>query len=135
MKRIRDFKAPIDAASAAELRRQLGQFEENVSDALDERNAARHGHPVLNREARPSERIMLTPGQSCGFVTATGNCHATLAKPAAQYAGKSVVVYKRNAANFLILQADRSTITGAATYSIGNPGRYEVFCDGTEYWL
>lgn len=135
MKRIRDFRAPVDEATATELRRQLGALESNVVDETqDIRNSYQRVRKVTKRAARPADTLVVAPGEAVGFDTSTGDCNVTLARPEAKYAGQSVIIYKRSPLNFVNAQAANSTITGAAVFPFGNAGRYEIFCDGVEYW-
>ncbi len=133
---IRSFIDPVDARSAANLTRQLADFEENVAGECDDIRARyQQAHKVLERASRPAAQPMVAPGQALGCDTSTADCRVLLAEPEAKFEGQSVIIYKRSPLNFIVLEAKGSNITGAATYSIGNPGRYEVFCDGVEYWL
>lgn len=132
---IRSFTDPVDARTAANLTRQLADFEDNVAGECDDiRKTYQRAHEVLERALRPSKRLQAAPGQAVGCDTASGDVQVLLDAPSAKYAGLSVIVYKRSPLNFVVVSAKDSTITGAPTYSFGNPGRYEIFCDGVEYW-
>lgn len=137
LRRVRTFRVPGDPVVANELAQQLAKFEENVTqETSDIRDGYQPAHKVMATEAQPGKEPMLAPGQAAGFVTSVADCNVLLDAPSAKYAGRSVVIYKRSAANFVNLRVQNGKfITGVATYSIGNAGKYEIFCDGVEYWL
>lgn len=135
LKRIRDFRAPTDEATAAELRRQLGQLEQNISDmgaALAA--AAMRRLEVAFREAR-SNVVVVAPGQSVGIVSTVASVQ--LARPTAADAGKFLAVCKGAgaASNTNLLAPAGSSINGAALFTIATSGLLQlVYCDGANYW-
>lgn len=137
LKRIRDFKAPKDEASAAELRRQLGQLESNVSDMGDAMTKVSMGK--LTRALAGIVRddtCVLSPGQFQLFDTSAADVSTTLAKPTAADAGTFLVAINMpGSANDLnLLAAAGCTIDGAASASVVTSGNALVFCDGENYW-
>lgn len=136
MNKVRSFTAPVDRETAARLVQQLAKFEDNTEmEAGDIRSGFQPIHRVVSRESGPTAAPIVAPGEAIGCATAGGDCSVTLAKPTAKNAGKSVIIYKRDAANAVNLAAQDSTVTGVAVYTLTNAGRYEAFCDGVEYWI
>lgn len=135
LKRIRDFKAPKDETTAVELRRQLGQFESNVSD-MGDAIAANAMAPleVTEREGR-TDALTVAPGQSLGIVSTVARVQ--LATPRASDAGKFLAVCKGAgaASNTDLMAPAGSLINGASTFTIATSGMLQlVFCDGANYW-
>lgn len=135
LKRIRDFRAPVDAATAAELRRQLGQFEDNVSDMGDAlKQAAMQPLAIRARDGRTNS-LSVAPGQSLGIASTVARVQ--LERPRPVDAGKFLAVCKgAGAASNTDLMAPAGTlINGAALFTIVTSGRLQlVYCDGVNYW-
>lgn len=135
LKRIRDFKAPKDEASADELRRQLGQFEQNVSDMGDAILAVTMAplSPV-ERDGR-TDGLTVAPEQSLGIISTV--TRVQLAKPSAADAGKFLVICKGGgaASNTLVIAPAGSKINDTATFLITTSyTMLLVYCDGVNYW-
>lgn len=137
LKRIRDFKSPKDDASAEELRRQLVQFEQNVSDMGDAQAKS-----AMPRLARTSPKIIhddscvMAPGQFQLFDTSVTNVSTTFATPQPGDAGKfSFVINLPGSTSNLYLRAPAGrTINGLDHATIATAGNALVFCDGVNYW-
>lgn len=135
--RIRDFKAPTDAATAAELRRQLGEFEANVASMGDE--IAKPTMPrlsVADRDRR-SSGLLLAPGQAAGIVTASGDTYVSLSKPQPGDEGKFVYLWSPNQLNHIFVNvAAGSKINGVDQSVFNMAARFTIliFCDGIGYW-
>lgn len=131
---IRNFINGTDKATAANLSRQLSQFEDNVRD---ETEAIREGFMVApevqSREEQNSE-LVLVPGDAAGFNTAAGDVSFLLPKPKQPRPG-FVVVWKTVAANNINAQAASGTaINGAGSVAFAALGLHLIFCDGERYW-
>lgn len=136
MKRIRDFKAPIDARSADELRRQLVQFETNTSDALDFLGLTSMRRLQVKVRITSSNGQTVAPGQSLG-ITATVT-RVQLAPPTPGDAGKFLAICKGAGAigNTTVYAPGGSLVNGAASYVITANGILKLFyCDGIDYWV
>ncbi|HEY6924407.1 MAG TPA: hypothetical protein VI653_13130 [Steroidobacteraceae bacterium] len=137
LKRIRDFKAPKDDASAEELRRQLVQFEQNVSDMGDAQ--AKSAMPRLVRTSPKiihDDSCVMAPGQFQLFDTSVTNVSTTFATPQPGDAGKfSFVINLPGSTSNLYLRAPAGrTIDGADHATIVTAGNALIFCDGVNYW-
>jgi hypothetical protein len=135
LKLIRDFKAPKDEATANELRRQLGQFESNISDMGDAIVAgAMAPLEVTERDGR-TDLLTVGPGQSLGIVNTVSRVQ--LAKPRAEDAGKFLVICKGggSATNTQVLAPAGSKINDSPTFLITTSYMMLlVYCDGINYW-
>lgn len=135
LKLIRDFRAPVDAATAAELRRQLGQLEQNVSDMGDAlSSAAMQPLSVIEQDGR-SNALTVGPGQSLGIASAVARVQLT--RPTVADAGKFLAICRgAGAGPAVVVQAPaRSTINGAASFSFAATGVLRlIYCDGVNYW-
>jgi len=135
MRLIRNFIKGTGEATAANLSRQLSQFEDNVSDETD---AIRSEFiPAIAPQAfdvRASGTV-LRAGQSAGFDTSAGDVAVLLAKPKAYDAGKFVAIWKIFAANNVVVQAASDTfINRGSSSSFAAVGLGLIYCDGVEYW-
>ncbi len=137
LKRIRDFKAPENPATAVELRRQIGQFEGNVSDMGDAiqhfgmRRLERNGPNIVRDDS-----CVLYPGQFQLFDSSLANVSAGLAKPTAADSGKfTVAVNMPGSTSNLYLRAEAGClIDGTDHVTIVTAGNALIFCDGENYW-
>lgn len=132
---IRNFINGVDKATAANLSRQLSQFEDNVSD---ETASIREGFmaalEVQSREEQNS-KLSLLPGAAAGFNTASGDVSFLLPKPSQADSGRFVAVWKTVAANNVNAQAASGTaINGASSVAFAALGLHLIFCDGERYW-
>lgn len=137
LKRIRDFKAPKDDASAEELRRQLVQFEQSVSDMGDAMQQT--GMPRLVRTGPRiihDDSCVMAPGQFQLFDTSVTNVSTTFATPQPGDAGKfSFVINMPGSTSNLYLRAPAGrTINGTDHATIVTAGNALIFCDGVNYW-
>lgn len=140
LRRIRDFKAPKDDASADELRRQLVQLETNISDMADTMNQA-----ALQRLARgrvstgtaTTVGLFVSPGQFQFVDTRTGTVPLGLAKPSSGDAGTFVTLIDLGgAAGSVSVQGQGckyENSTGATVLTVATWAAL-IFCDGTDYW-
>lgn len=132
---IRSFIDPVDARTAANLTRQLADFEDNIANECDDIRA--HTLAALkpvSLAARASV-LQLEPGQSAGFDTTAGDVRVLLSAPKAAFAGKFVAVFKRVAGNSLIVGTPEGvTINGASSFTRSAVGLQLILCDGVEYW-
>lgn len=132
---IRNFIDPVDQRRAAELTRQLADFEDNVSAEVDDLRATLL--PALKPSSlrARSSNIMLAPGASCGFDTSTGDLTVLLAKPEPRFAGRLAAAFKSVAANNLVFRvAGGANINGSSSLTRSAVGLQLLFCDGEEYW-
>ena len=131
---IRNFIDPVDARRAAELTRQLADFEDNVAAECDDIRATAAALKPVARAER-SSGVTLSPGSAAGFDTTAGDIDVLLAAPEARFAGKLVGVWKRVAANSLTLRVvGGATINGSSSFSRSAVGLQLLFCDGEAYW-
>lgn len=136
LKRLRDFKAAKDDASAEELRRQLVTFEGNVSDMGDrlkklsmQRLSAAPGTVGIGKQ-------VIAPGQFQVVDTRLGTIPISLAKPTSADSGTFVMLIDiGGSAGSIRVQCDRctldlqaSSIITAANFTV------QIFCDGSNYW-
>jgi hypothetical protein len=137
LKRIRDFKAPKDAASQDELRRQLGQFEGNVSDMGDALRQAALAKLTANLPNTTGTRgPVLSPGQFHFGDTRKGTISIALATPSGKDAGTFIVLIDLGgSAGAFYVQALDCKYENAATGTL-TVSTYAalIFCDGTNYW-
>jgi hypothetical protein len=132
---IRNFTDPVDARTAADLTRQLADFEDNVAAECD--SIRQTAMPALSSVAKAarSSSLQVGPGQSAGFDTSSGDVSVTLDLPSAKHDGKLVAIYKRSAANALEVRMPSGvTINGAASFTLTAAGLLLIFCDGEGYW-
>lgn len=135
LKRIRDFRAAVDAPTAEELRRQLGQFEQNVSDLGDAIMAAAMQRLEIKERDGRTNKLTVGPGQSLGIAATV--TQVQLATPTAADSGKFLVICKGAGAvtNTFVNAPAGSLINGASSYTIATSGVLRLlFCDGTNYW-
>jgi hypothetical protein len=135
MKRIRDFKSPTDPAKADELRRQLVQFEQNVSDMGAQLEQAKMARLNVKVRISNAEGLTVAPGQSIGIIAAV--TRVQLEAPTAADEGKFLAICKGPGApsNTTVYAPARTLINGAATYVITANGLLQLFyCDGVDYW-
>ncbi len=139
LKKIRDFKAPKDDATADELRRQLVQFESNVSDMGDTMTQAAMQRLTVAKTAigtKTTVGLIVAPGQSQAVDTRTGTVPVALAKPTAADAGTFIVLIDLGgSAGSLFVQGQGCKIENAAS-AILTAASYAIliFCDGSNYW-
>jgi len=136
LKLIRDFRAPTDEATAAELRRQLGQLEQNVSD-MGDRLAKGAMQRLAKQEDSPARdnHIVLAPGQFQQFDTRAGDISTTLAKPTAADAGTFIVVIDLGGgASNLFLRAASGCTVDETDHVLMLAFASLLFCDGENYW-
>lgn len=136
LKRVSDFTAPKDEASAIELRRQLVAFQGNVSDMSDRIGAL--AMPRLG-QVRPGvvqdSQTVLYPGSFQLFDTTAGNIDAALAKPDSSGSGTFVVVVDvATGANNLTLHAESGCTVNATDSVLVTTFLALLFCDGVNYW-
>lgn len=132
---IRNFIDPVDARTAANLTRQLADFEDNVATETDDIRTSFLPSLKPRALAASSSGAMLSPGSSLGIDTSASDLQVLLARPEAKFAGKFAAVWKRAAANNLILMPPRGVnINGASSLSVATVGLLLIFCDGVEYW-
>lgn len=138
LKRIRDFKAPKDEASANELRRQLGQFEGNVSDMGDELRSFALGRLAANLPNTTGTRgPVIAPGQFHFGDTRAGTISIALAKPRGKDAGTFIVLIDLggSAGSFSVrgLDCKYENVTTATILTVTTFAAL-IFCDGANYW-
>lgn len=130
LRRISAFAAP------GELGRQLNELERNIAREVDSVATLKQDRwAILDRSATPVSAVELRPGQAVGLDTAAGDRKVLLAAPLPEFAGRSAIIVKRVAANAIEVSAQGTTVTGVVAHSLTSAGRYEVFCDGVEYWI
>jgi hypothetical protein len=138
LKRIRDFKSAKDDVSADELRRQLGQFEGNVSDMGD---ALKLGAMARLAAKLPDTTGMrgpvISPGQFHFADTRAGTVSLALAKPASNDAGTLIVLIDLggSAGSFSVsgLDCKFENLTTATVFNVATWAAM-IFCDGVDYW-
>lgn len=135
MKRIRDFKAPSDPAKADELRRQLVQFEDNISEMEARLEQAKMARLDVKTRISSEEGLTIAPGQSVGIIAAVTRVQLT--RPTFADRGKFSAICKGAGApsNTDVFAGAGYLINGAATYTITANGLLQLFyCDGVDYW-
>lgn len=137
LKRVGDFTAPKDEATGLELRRQLRQFQANVSDMSDQLQSA--GMARLVRQGTGIVRddtCVLSPGQFQLFDTSVTNVYVNLAKPTASDSGKFTVAVNLpgSTSNLYLYAAAGCTVDGVDHVTIVTAGNALIFCDGQNYW-
>lgn len=132
---IRTFIDPVDDRTAANLTRQLADFEDNVAAECDDIRATTLAALKPTALAVRDLKAQLMPGMSVGVDTTSNDLKVQLAPVEKRFAGKFAAVFKRVAANNLIVAAPAgTTINGAATLVRAAVGLQLIFCDGEEYW-
>jgi hypothetical protein len=137
LKRIRDFKPAKDDASADELRRQLGQFESNVSDMGDTLQLAAMQRLSVAKNRQTSTSMVVAPGQFQLADTRLGTINVGLAKPTAAQAGTFIVLVDLGGAagSFSVRGQDckYQSVTTAVVLTVTTFAAL-IFCDGSDYW-
>jgi hypothetical protein len=135
LKRTRNFTSAKDDASADELRRQLVQFESNVSDmgdAMDKSTMQRLS--VKERDGRV-DTLTVGPGQSVTIISTV--TRVQLDKPRPGDEGKFLAICKGGgaASNTLVTAPVGAKINDTATFLITTSYMILlVYCDGVNYW-
>jgi hypothetical protein len=128
LRRVRDFRTD----NPADLKRQLGALEDNVS--------AMGGHllaslqPVLMSRGTSRAAVALAPGQFVSVDTVAGDVGVLLDAPTPAFAGKWALLIKLDAANAVNLTTQSGTIDAGAAVAITAAGAHLLFCDGSNYW-
>lgn len=139
LKKIRDFRAPKDDATADELRRQLVQLESNISDMGDVMTQAAMQRLTVAKTTigtKTTVGLMVAPGQFQAVDTRTGTVPVALAKPSGADAGAFVVLIDLGgSAGSLFVQGQGCKIDNVSTkILIATTYAILLFCDGSNYW-
>lgn len=135
LKLIRDYRAPVDAAAALDLRRQLGQLEQNVSGMGDAIVLAAMQRLQVKATEESGDALTVAPGQSLGIVSTVARVQLAAPRPAD--AGKFLAICKGAgaASNTDLLAPSGSSINGATLFTVTASGVLQlVYCDGVNYW-
>lgn len=136
LKKIRDFRAPNDAATANELRRQLGELEQNVSNMGDGIALAAMQRLARRSDTQTEKALTVAPGQFQAVDTRLGTISVGLAKPTAAQAGTFIVLVDiGGGAGSIYIQGQGCKYeNAAAAFLTVTTFAALIFCDGVNYW-
>jgi hypothetical protein len=136
LRQLRNFTDPTNAKSAAELTRQIADFEDNVAA---ETASIRDEFMLELKPKSTSTRtngVIVAPGEYLGVDTTSSDLLVVLEKPSAQNAGRFAGITKRVAVNTMnVVVEGGALINGATPYAATAVGLYPFLSDGEAYWI